>query len=95
MHQQETDHSVGLNGTNSNTSFINQDHSPKVYMSLYMYATLLKFSAPYIAIRRPFSLGLSAVVCRNKPTEVVQLRDVVLKETAVCQQGKVLKFFKM
>ncbi len=46
MHQQETDHSAVVNGTNSNMSFgQQQDHPPKIHMPLYVYTTLLKLLA--------------------------------------------------
>ncbi len=40
---------TGLELPNSNMCFSLQDHLPKVYMFLYVYATLLKFFVHYIA----------------------------------------------
>ncbi len=75
---QETEHSFTVNGTDSNTSFCHkQDHTHKVYMSLYVYATLQKLLALYFAFRQPFHLGLPVVVRRNM--DVLRLRERSLK----------------
>lgn len=55
---QETGHSIAVNGTNSNMSLGHQqDHPLKVYMSLYLLATFLKFLALCVSVRLSFPLG--------------------------------------
>ncbi len=59
IHRQESEYNTAVNGTNSNTSSSHQqDRTPKVLISLYAYAALLKFLMLYIAVRQMFSLGV-------------------------------------
>ncbi len=53
----EQNRSYTVKGINSNKSFSHlQDHPPKVYPSLYVYAICVKFLAFYLALRQPLVL---------------------------------------
>ncbi len=70
MRPQETEHSVAVNCTNSNTSFSHQqDHPPIVYLSLYVHTTCLlifgTLNCYQTAVSFGTTAGMAVVVSRN------------------------------